>query len=273
MKFIKILVTILLIGFIGLIIYWISLDNPPVWTGFGESYKKPNIEPAKTLFDWLRILILPLSLGLLSWLYKEDEKTKERKKEKSKNEKEAYSKFVDGITELIKNHGLTSNLPSASTRAIAFKKLCLTLEEVDESVKGQIIQFLYQSNLIDSAPKFVLVGAEFGKTKLDNIILVDSEIKSAYFQNSSIKNAKLNNACFDSCNFENSDFTESHVNNTDLSYTNLKGSKLREMDLTTVIFEGADLTNADLSGSTIRREQLESIHNKNGIKTYKTNII
>jgi len=254
-------------------VYWILMEIPPEWTGFGARKKSPEIEPAKTLFDWLKILILPLSLGLLSWLYKEDEKAKEKKKEVNKNKKEAYDSFVDGITNLIKDHGLSSSSPTAETRALALNKLNSALDEVDELIKGQIIQFLYQSNLIDSNPKLILLGANFSPVILDGIILVDSEIKGAYFQNSSIKEAKLNNACFDSCHFENSDLSNSHVVKTDFSYSNLKGCKLCGMDLTSVNFEGANLSNADLRDSKIKQGQLDSIIDKKGIKLIKTTII
>ncbi len=277
MKFLKYILQFLLVGFVVFIVYWFIAywfynQTPPGWTGFGERVKDSNIESAKTLFDWLRIVILPLSLALLGWIYKESEKAKQNLKEVEKNKKAAYQSFIDKIYGLIKDHNLSTN-PTTDTRALAFNYLNNALSELDNLMKGQLVQFLYQCNLIDSDPKLRLVGANFSPTNMDAIILTSAEIRGAYFSDSSIKNAKLSHACFNSCDFSNTDFSGSTVDNTDFSYSKMNGVKLINMDLRSVNFEGVELEKADLTGSKITQVQLDSIFNKNGIKIKKAIII
>lgn len=272
MRAIKIIITIILLGLLCYIAYLAFLPEPPTWTGFGESAKDPKVEPAKTLFDWLKLLIIPLSLGLLGWLYKEAEKSKAKRSEEERSRNETINSFFNVITDLLQNHNLGNN-PSVQTRAMVKTRINMTLSQLDEARKGQVLQFLYESDLIDTTPKIRLLGASFNDSVLDQIVLGGSEIRGAYFKNASIKNANLNGIILNSCNLEKANLSGSQVENADFGYTNLKKCKMKKMDLTTVDFEGADLTKANLKGSTIRQTQLDSIIHKKGIRLTKRKII
>ena len=118
-----------------------------------------------------------------------------------------------------------------------------------------------------------LLGANFRKAILDEIVLGKSEMKGIYFNQASIKNAKLEGAILTGCDFSEVNFSSSSLKNANLSYANLTKAKLINMDLTTVNFEGADLTKASLKGSTISQVQLDSIYNKQKIKISKTKVL
>lgn len=268
----NIIITVVLVGFLGWIFYLAILPEPPNWTGFGERVKHPNIEPAKTFFDWLKLIIIPLSLGLLGWSYKEAEKSKAQKIEEERSRNETLNSFFNVITDLIKNHNLSNN-PSVQTRAMAKTRINMALSQLDGGRKGQVLQFLYESDLIDIPPKIRILGANFNDSILDQIVLGGSEIRGAFFKNASIKNSNLNGIILNSSNLENADFSGSQVENADFGYTILKKCKLKNMDLTSVNFEGADLTNADLKGSTIKQSQLNSIFIKKGIRLSKKKVI
>lgn len=272
MKAIKITITCILLGLLCYIGYLAFLPEPPAWTGFGKLIKDEKIEPAKTLFDWLDLLIIPLSIGLLGWLYKEAEKSKTKKIEEERARSESLNSFFNIITDLLKDHDL-SGTPSKQTKAMAKTRINVTLSQLDGGRKGQLLQFLYESDLIDISPKMKLLGANFNDSILDQIVLGGSEIRGAYFKNATIKEANLNGIILNSSNLENANLSGSLVDNSDFGYTNLKNSVMKNMNLTTVDFTGADLTNADLSGSTIKQSQLDSIFNKKGIKTTKNKII
>jgi uncharacterized protein YjbI with pentapeptide repeats len=268
-KFFCILVLIVFLIYVG---YLAFSPEPPLWTGFGKSVKDPNIEPAKTLFDWLELLIIPSSLGLLGWLYQEAEKSKVQKTEEERARNKTLSSFFNTITDLLKDHNLANN-PTVQVKALARTRINMTLAQLDGARKGQVLQFLYESNLIDKSPGLKLLGANFNNAILDHIVLGASEIRGANFVNASFKNANLNEIIMNSSNFEKANLSGSLVENADFSYTNLKNSKWKNMDLTTVEFEGANLTNANLRGSLIKKSQLDSILLKKKIKTTKNKII
>jgi len=272
MKIIKILITIFFIGLLSYIAYLALLPEPPTWTGFGESVKDPKIESAKTLFDWLKLLIIPLSLGLLGWSYKESEKVKAKKSEEERSRNETLNSFFNVITDLLQNHDLAGQ-PNVQTRAMAKTRINMTLSQLDGDRKGQVLQFLYESDLIDTNPKLRLLGANFNDSMLDQIVLGNSEIRGAYFKNASIQNANLNGIILNSSNLEKANLSGSLVENADFGYTNLRKCRLKNMDLTSVDFVGANLTKANLKGSTITQAQLDSIFKKNKIKLSKKRIL
>ena len=272
MKALKISLTILVILIIIGIIWLATMNNPPNWTGFGKSNIDEKISPAKTLWDWLDLLIIPVALGLIGWAYSQIEKVKTQNVEEERKQNEILESFLETMTKLIMEHDLQSK-PSQQTIAIARARVNIALSNLNGQRKGQILQFLYESDLIDIKPKLLLLGANLQNAILDEIVLGKSEIKGAFFNKSSIQRANLKGAILIGCDFSHTNFSNSLLENANLSYTNLSDSQLKNMDLTTVNFEGTNLTGANLEGSKILNNQLESIFQKDKIKLTKTSIL
>jgi uncharacterized protein YjbI with pentapeptide repeats len=238
-----------------------------------EQYKeKTDLTRYKTLWDWLDLIIIPASIALFAWMYTEFEKDKNERIEEEKIKSNILESFINTMTELLVQHNLASN-PDQKRLAIARTRINMALSQLDGQRKGQVLQFLYESDLIDKNPKFKLLGNNFNDAVLDNIVLGDSVIKGAYFKNASMRNANLNGIDLTSCNLENVDLFESLLENANLSYTILTNANLENIDLSTVDFEGANLTKANLNGATIRQSQLDGVFKKEGIQLSKTIII
>jgi uncharacterized protein YjbI with pentapeptide repeats len=272
MKTLQIIIASFAICFIGFIVYLAFLPVPPVWTGFGESIKDETKEAAKTLWDWLDLLIIPVVIGLLGWSFSQAEKVKTKKREEERTENEIFESFLQTMTDLIIKNNLHDE-PTRQTLAIARARINVALNNINGARKGQILQFLYESYLVDINPKLKLRGANLKDAVLDEIVLGESEIRGAYFNKASIENANLKGAILVGCDFSQANLSNSSVDNVDLSYSNLTKAKLKNIDLTTVNFEGVTLTGADLRGSKILRTQLEGIFHKNDIKITKKKIV
>jgi uncharacterized protein YjbI with pentapeptide repeats len=274
MKIIRIIVLIIvLIACYFLFIWAINPDAAPTWTGFGNYNEVAGVQRSKTLWEWLDLLLIPFVVGIIAWSFKEAEKETASKSEYERSQNETLDSFVNIMTELITKHNLANKSSSLETKIIARTRINLAFSNLNGARKGQVLQFLFESGLIDYNPKINIIGGNMKNTILDGIVLSKSEIKGVYFNNATIKEANLNEAIFTSCDFTKADLSKSLVINTNFSYTNLTKSKLKNMDLTSVNFEGANLTKADLRGSKIRQEQLNTIFNKEGIKTTKSKII
>lgn len=248
-------------------------DFAPDWTGFGPYNEKELGPKSKTLWDWLDLLIIPIVLTIIAWLFKEFEKVKSDEKEKSAQQSATCDNFIKIITELNLKHALATDKPKQGADKIARSRVNFVLNILDGDRKGLVLQFLYESELINKTPKILLNGANFKDSILDGIVLENSEIKGAYFHKASITSSNLNNSSFIGSDFSGADISNSEVGNTDLSYCNLSNGKIQNMDLTSVNFEGANLNGTDLEGSTIKKEQLNLILNKQGIKTKNAKII
>lgn len=273
MKIIRLFTIIVTLFALYFLIKWASNPNAsPYWTGFGKYDEKISGPRAKTLWDWLDLLIIPIVLGVFGWLFKEAEKENVRKSDEERSQNDTLDAFIKIMTELIIKNSLTKKDSSIETRIIARTRINLAFGSLNAERKGQVLQFLFESGLIDIKPKINLNGSNIKNAILDGIVLSRVEIRGAYMNNSSIKDSNLNESTFTSCDFTNADLSGSLTNNLDLSYTNLTGAKLKNMDLTSINFEGADLTNADLRESNILQSQLDGIFNKNNIKITKSKI-
>lgn len=265
------LVLVVFICFAIFVAYFAFIPNPPSWTGFGERTIDQNKEAAKTLWDWLELLIIPLAIGVFGWFFKTSEKAKAQIIEEEKAQNSSLESCIDSITNLIINHRLTNN-PETEIKIIAQTKISLALSNLNGTRKGQILQFLYESYLISRNPLVKLQGANFKDALLDEIVLANSEINGAYFNNASIKRARLDEAILIGCDFSGVYISNSRMENVNLSYSYLIKARLYDIDLTSVDFEGADLTGAKLKRCKINQAQLDMILLKDGIKTSKCQI-
>lgn len=272
MKTLQIFITIIILCIIGFAIYLSLLPVLPAWTGFGESIKDETKEAAKTLWDWLDLLIIPAVIGLLGWLYSQTEKIKTKKRDEERSQNEVLESFLLTMTNLIIEHKL-HDTPNRQILSIARARINIALHNLNGSRKGQVLQFLYESDLIDLTPKINLIGINFQNVVIDEIVLGKSEIKGSYFNNSSIQKANLSGGVFIGCDFSDANLSQSLVTNTDFSYSNFTNAILNNMDLTSVNLEGVNLTNANLRGSKISKVQLENIYDKERIKTTKKLVI
>ena len=269
MRVFKIILTILVAILIVTIFYLATMQNPPSWTGFGQRIIAEKISPSKTLWDWLDLLIIPVAVGLLGWSFAQIEKVKTQKREEERAQKEILKSFFESMTNLIIVHNLQAS-PTQQTLAIARAIVNTAFNNMNGQRKGQVLQFLYESDLIDYDPKLLLLGVNLQNAILDEIVLGKSEIKGAFFNKASIQRANLKGANLIGCDFSLANFSHSLLEGANLSYTNLSKSKLKNMDLRSVNFEGANLNGANLKGSKISYAQLESIFEKDKIKLTKS---
>jgi len=271
----KIFQWIILIAFICLalfVAFYALMPNPPSWTGFGEKAIDQNKESAKTLWDWLELLIIPTAIGVFGWFFKNSEKAKAQIIEEERAQNSLLESFIESMTNLIINNNLTNN-PERKIKVIAKTNINMALTNLNGPRKGQILQFLYESFLIRTNPLVELHGANLKTAILDEIVLTNSEIRGAYFNNASLISAKLDDAILAGCDFSGADLSKSSLINTDLSYSYLTKATLNDVDLTSVNFEGANLKGAKLNRCTINQAQLDMILEKEGIKISKCQVL
>lgn len=273
MKYLKIIILAILIGFTLYVGYNAFFPyNSPEWMGFAPYDESKNGPEPKKLWDWLDLLIIPISVGLVGWIYKDYEKSKESKKEYENKQNEILDSYFRVISDLIIKSNLLNNDLNEESKIIARTRTIVAIENLSGDRKGQVLQFLHESNLIGNGV-VDLIGGNFRNSEVSGIVLRNITIKGVYFSNSEFVKTFLDNSDFTSCDFSNTNFDQSSLENTNFSYTKLVNSKLTNIDLRTINFEGCDLENADLSNSKILQSQLDKIFKKENINLTKTEIL
>jgi hypothetical protein len=109
------------------------------WTGL----------PKRTLWDWLDLLIIPLVLALGGYLFTLSENQATRVAAEQRGQDEALQAYLDQIGQLLLDKNLRGSEAGSEVRSLARARTLTLLPRLDGGRKGRVVQFLYESGLID----------------------------------------------------------------------------------------------------------------------------
>lgn len=229
------------------------------WTGF-SAHQTPQGDPvpAKTLWDWLDLLIVPLVLAIGAFLLDGSRKRSEREVESDRHKQQTLDEYFAYISELLLDKHLFENNGSNYARELARTRSLTALRLLDGKRKAQLLQFLYEARLIDAEPVIQLNGADLRGASLDEATLSGAELRGVYFSDATIRRANFVEADLRGSDFSNADFCGADLTNArlvqaTLDGANLKMATLKNTDLTDVNLKRVQLTNeqrAQLNAST-----------------------
>jgi hypothetical protein len=291
----------------------------PDWTGIGESYEKlleaqektPNgtvtkiitidkYESAKTLWDWMSLLLAPASLVIFAaWLQGRQEKAKEDRETKEKQEQEVREKvekersednqreevleaYIDRLSVILLDKKLIS-LKEDSPEEKPIRDVALdvirarTLSVLrrldgDHERKASVLLFLYDTELIKSNNLYLdlkntnLKGAKLQEAILEKAILKGANLENAILKRAYLLEANLENAILVGANLEGAYLEKANLGGANLKGANLVGAYLENAILVGANLEGAYLEKADLVGANLKGAKnltIEQVKNAN----------
>jgi uncharacterized protein YjbI with pentapeptide repeats len=232
------LVITLVILFQRFVLGWITWQT---WTGFGETIvENETTNPAKTLWDWMGLLVIPLGVAYIASRFTKTMKQNELKiaEQRSKREQEisldqqrenALQSYFDRITELLlrEGDGLKTSNPEDEIRVIARARAVSAINMLDPKRKGLLTQFLHEAQLLHRRKRIVsLEGAN-----LIGIFLEGASLCEVDFSGLDLGYAKLRYVNLSKSNLSNSNLSGSDLRNADMRMTNLFGTNLSTADL------------------------------------------
>ena len=243
-----------LIVLVGLILYWATrADSAPSWTGFGAYDEDAHGPRAKTLWDWLGLLIVPavLALGAI-WFNKTQKETElriadeARKAElqiaEGRQRQATLEAYYDRMTELLLEHGLRKSEPDSEVRSIAKARTIAVVKSLDKERNKQLFSFLITSELITAkTPVIDLRGADLEGSDLRGVSLGSSRNSHLWIAHAFVDNSPAG-----------IDLAGANLALARLDYANLSGVNLREVDLGKASLVGCDLRYSNLRLAHIR---------------------
>jgi len=206
------------------------------------NYTATIAQPSKTLWDWLQllgVLAIPVVVGFGAvWFTTRQGKVSDA--ENKDNQREAALQvYIDKMSELLLHEGLRGSEPEDEVRTIARVRTMTVLRGLDSNRKASVLQFLYESGLIEK-----------GKRIVD---LSEADLSSAYLfyiklSGADLSLVKLTKANLFHANLTGANLTLAVLTAADLGEANLNGANLEKAFLD----GGADLSFADLSGANLR---------------------
>jgi hypothetical protein len=204
-------------------------------------------QQAKTLWDWLELLIIPAVLAIAGYVINltisrgEQEAIKQRvqseretAEKRSETEREialdnqreaALQAYIDKLSELLVEKRLRESKPIDEVRKIGRVRTLTVLPHLDDVRKKSVLQFLHETGLIDKETSIIdLNGAD---------------LRDADFRGADLRDADLHDAIL-----SGADFSGANLSGADLSYAIFRDA----------IFNGADLRNAKVDVVKLKRE-------------------
>lgn len=241
-----------------------------------------KFEQSKTLWDWLPVIITPLTLALLGlWFQFEQEKASA-----TKLREDALESYINAVSalfsekklhEIKKEDSVQQKIIYPDVNIIRIRTLSILRRLINENVIDNIlvidvINFLQSIKISDFDENFFelvnlsntnLQSVDFNRFKLKNINLEHCNLRGARFLEADLTNAKLykanleeavltqailNEAVLGETNLQKSFLIKAQLKNANLRKANLKKSNMKQANL-----EGADLEGASMEGADLRK--------------------
>jgi uncharacterized protein YjbI with pentapeptide repeats len=214
-----------------------------------------------TVRDWLQLLIVPLALVLIGFLFTmqqdarqqrtEDQRAQaERRLAEQSAQDEALQAYLDQLSDLLLEKDLRNSEEGSEVRTLARARTATVIQRLDAEGNRNVIRFLNEAGLTKNRRSSIrllagvdlqgaqLGGADLGSTDLSYTNLSDADLSGANHLDSKLRGTDLSEA--------------------DLSDAELKYAYLIEANLSNANLNGADLIEANLSNARgITKEQLE----------------
>jgi uncharacterized protein YjbI with pentapeptide repeats len=252
-------------------------------------------QPAKTLWDWLPLLIqllgalaipIVVAVGTAVFATRQTQISEENRKQQhdtdlqiaeNQQQEELLRTYFDKISELLLDKEQSTN---PNIQAIVRARTLATLHILNTERKTIVLRFLHDSAFLQHVKSF-LYSLDLNHTNLNSIDLSEANLSyanlnrvnlnSANLSGADLSYANLNRVNLNRVNLNRANLSYAYLSGADLNRANLSGADLSEAslsgadlsgaDLSGADLSGADLSGADLSGASITTKQLEKARN------------
>jgi uncharacterized protein YjbI with pentapeptide repeats len=258
----------------------------PVWLGVGERrwMKSPDeeIQPSKTVWDILQLLIIPLMLAAVALFFNASQASRDRGREdrriredralaEAAREDATLEAYLGKMGGLMVDRDLLRSRPGSAVRQIARTSTIATLRRLNGARKGEVVHFLYESGLLRvrlerdglllvstpvTKPVINLEGADLRGVDLVKAslspsdgygVLLEGDLRGARFEH-----AVLNQTYFESADLRGASFNDASVQSSSLYATDLRGASFAGAQVYSSFLDSADLRGASFKEADVR---------------------
>jgi uncharacterized protein YjbI with pentapeptide repeats len=242
------------------------------WTGFGETTRpksetQEEVQPRKTLWDWLGLLIVPLVLAVGGFVFtiqqdarqamiENQRDTRERQLEEQRAQDAALQAYLDQMSQLTLEKDLLVSEEGTAVRTLARARTRTVLAQLDSRHKGSVVQFLYEASLLEQERPVVSLS----DVRLRGADLSHLNLRGADLSEADLSEADLSFATMSGVDLSGADLSEADLSFASMSGVDLHGADLSKANLTNTDLSKANLLLADLSGAKgITNEELKQL--------------
>ena len=247
------------------------------WLGVGERrWKKApdeEVQPAKTLWDWLGLLIVPAILIGVTFAWSASQTRSDNKREDRRIDAEraaaevarqdaTLQAYFDEMSGLMLDRKLLTSKEGDAVRAVARTVTLTALRRLDGERKGEVVRFLAEAELLGiENPRVDLDAADLTSANLKDANLSDLDFDGANLAGANLAGAFLDQSVLESANLGGANLARASLWETDLQGANLEGANLAFADLDGVVLDFANFADADLRGALLASANLRRAKN------------
>jgi uncharacterized protein YjbI with pentapeptide repeats len=236
------------------------------WTGFGATTTappaplEPEYQPARTLWDWLDLLIVPVVLAVAAYLFNRAERRNEQAIAHDRFSENTLQTYLTQMSELLLDKDMALTDGSLEARTVARMRTLTALRQLDASRKAVVLTFLWDARLIRrslerAAPPLIdLRGADLRHSALRGTNLRSASLRRVELSRADLRDANVSEADLSDANLRGADLRGTDLSSADLSGADLRGADLRSADLHGTRLKFADLRDADLRGARVNEK-------------------
>jgi uncharacterized protein YjbI with pentapeptide repeats len=245
------------------------------WTGFGESVRpkadSQEIQPRKTLWDWLQLFIVPLALAAIGLWFSAQQDSHQQKIEEKRAKSDrhieeqraqdaALQAYLDQMSQLMLEGDLLDSKQDSEVRTLARARTLTVLTRLDSRRKGSVVQFLHEASLIKKeGPVVSLSAVRLRGADLSHLDLLEANLSDAHLNyadltgGAHLSGADLSDVHLSDAHLNDADIGDGTILfNADLSGANLSGANLSGANLRETYLVETNLSDTDLSGANLR---------------------
>ncbi len=238
---------------IGPVLIWLGYTQD--WIGL-RAYTDPkgDYHPAKTLWDWMELLIIPIVLAVGGFLLGQagrqagreaaDRRADtERRIADDRNRDATLQNYLDKMADLLLGKSLPGPEAPSLVRDTARAQMVATLRQLDATRRNVLFGFLRQTGLMGGdGPVRILAGADLSGADLSG-----ADLSQADLSGSNLSKADLSRSTLSGATLSRATLSRASLIQADLSKADLKGADLRGAELSMAKARAADLSGANLS--------------------------
>jgi uncharacterized protein YjbI with pentapeptide repeats len=214
-----------------------------------------------TVRDWLQLLIVPLALVVISFLFTMQQNARqqqienqraeaERRLAEQRAQDEALQAYLDQLSSLLLENDLRKSEEGSEVRTLARARTATVIQRLDADGNRNVIRFLDEAGLtkVGQSSLPLLAGVDLQGARLGGIDLVSTDLNDANLSDADLSKANLLDA----------NLRKAELRNADLRYADLRYADLIEANLNDADLSDANLIEANLINARgITKEQLE----------------
>ncbi|HEV8459759.1 MAG TPA: pentapeptide repeat-containing protein [Gaiellaceae bacterium] len=254
----------------------------PEWTGLGQRTftQAPGevVQPSKTAWDWLQLLIVPAVLAGAVAIYNQlqtnqantrqtEQAAEDRKQAAVSNQDTIFENYVSQMSILMVSKKLLTSRPNSPVSKVGQILTAGFLSAMDGPRRGDVVRFLFRAGLLGNPPQNAgqppglplislasadLHGANLAAAHVVEANLTGADLTGADLSGADLATSNLDGATLERANLSHAILTaDANLVGADLRGANLTGASLVGIQLKTAYLNGANLSGADLTGADL----------------------